>query len=120
MLGFAPISGQAISGSPSALVAIPAHALASLGISFPVSGRPGALFHAKASIGINFALSPHLIVHQALHSSVSITFGMNPRLRVAGKPIILSAVPQRYYSRATLARYSATALPERFKTRGAR
>jgi hypothetical protein len=120
MLGFSPIAAQPISGSPFSLIRITASLSASIPLGFSLSGRMGAFTPVSAGIGVSFSLGPTLWVNQALQAQVPFAFTLSPLLRNAGKPIVLRAVPQAYYARSPLERFTAKALPSRYTTRGAK
>jgi hypothetical protein len=120
MLGIGPISSRSISGSPFKLVAVPLALAATATVSFAVNGRVGVFSQLHASIGVAFAVSAQLFVNQALSGTATITFGGTSLLRIAGKPIILSAIPVSYTLRASPDSYTLKAAPEPFMVRGVR
>jgi hypothetical protein len=120
MLGFSPISARAISGSPFSLTVVSAALAATASIAFTVSGTAGAIVHPAATVGISFPVSGRLIVHQALTATASITFTVAGDLKVAGRPIVLAAIPQSFELRATQGSMSLKAMPQSFTIRSAR
>ena len=120
MLGFGPISSAPISGSSFSLIAIPAALVAAATITFGGSGRIGAITPIRANVSFAFAGAPVLYVNQAISGAASITFGGTPNLRVAGKPIIISAIPVSYTVRAMPGSYTLKAMSEQFTVRGVR
>lgn len=120
MLGFAPISAQAISGSAFKVLGVAASLAAAGSIAFDGSGRIGAFTPISATCNVIFGGSARLIVDQAVSSTGSVTFGGTPSLRVAGKPIRIVALHENYTLRAMPANYDLTALSESFTLRGYR
>lgn len=118
MLGLYPIGSRAISSGPFSLTAIPEQMSAAPSFAFGITARAGAIVPLSASLALSFAVNGNWIVHQALSATLSISFDGSPRLFVAGKPIILSAVPQSYTLRASQVSYTLKALPESFTIRG--
>lgn len=120
MLGFGPISSRSISGGPFSLVAVPAALIAATTVTFAVDGRAGLYLPAAATFGLAFDVSAPLSTLQAISGSSSITFGGSFNLRVAGKPIIISAVPISFTVRAPPESYTLKAMSEQFTVRGVR
>lgn len=120
MLGFSPVSSRAISGSPFSLVQVTASLVGAASIVFTATARIGVIVHPRGQASITFGASVEMIVLQTLAGSASIVFAGSAILRVAGKPIILRAVPASYDIRANLERFGVKAIPQSFETRGAR
>lgn len=120
MLGFAPLSAAPISGAVFSLVSIPAEMSATGGITFGGSARIGAFQPMSARGGLSFGGSPNLFVNQAISASGGITFGGHPVLRVAGKPLIFTAIPMSFTFRAPPESYKFKAASEQFTFRGVR
>jgi hypothetical protein len=120
MLGFGPISSRPISGSPFGLIAVPLAMTATVAVSFGITARAGVFSQMRATAQIVFGGSAFLSVNQAIHGTASITFGGSPTLRVAGKPIIINAVPISFTLRAPPQSYTLKAVSEQFTVRDSR
>jgi hypothetical protein len=118
MLGMAPLSSRSISGGPFALVTVPLAIAATVTIAFAGTANAGRFSPMTAIARITFAGTPLLSVDQAISATIGITFGGTPTLRLAGKPLILNAVPQSYTLRADKASYTLKAMPQSFTVRG--
>lgn len=138
MLGFHPIASAPVASQFDVLVTVASPITASGGMSFSgtfvwgqiatIEALGGLTFGGTADIssgvsisatgGISFGGSPVWTSLNALGSSGGIVFGGHPRLRVAGKPIIITAVPSSYKVRADLAAYDIAAVPQSFTLRG--
>ena len=121
MLGFSPIASQPISGSSfSAIVAVEAALAATVTLTFSMSANAGNYAPMSATAAIEFSGSAFATIKQAITGTASIAFSGTPRLFVAGKPIVIAAVPQSFTLRATQGRYTLKALPQSFTIRGVR
>ena len=120
MLGLYPVGSRAISAGPFSLVTVSLAMSAVGSITFGGVANAGAFTPMSASGQITLSGSPRLFVNQALSAAGLITFGGTPRLFIAGKPIILTALPQSFTLRADRQSYTATALPQGFTIRGVR
>jgi hypothetical protein len=118
MLGFSAISSRAISGSAFKLVSVPLSLSASVGIAFALGGTSGLYLPMSATARIVFAGTPTLFVNQAISATVGITFNGTPTLRLAGKPLVLRAIPQSFTLNADKASYTLKAVPQSFTVRG--
>lgn len=117
MLGFAPISGQSISGSPFSLVSIAAPMAAALTLSFAMSGRPGVFQPMSAGIQVAFAVSGPMKVNQAIAANVGLSFAIHSVLIVAGKPMKFAAISESFDFRAANENWALKALPQDFNAR---
>lgn len=117
MLGFAPISGQSISGSPFSLVSIAAPMAAAISLSFAVSGKPGVFQPMSAGIQVAFALGGPMKVNQAISANVGVSFAFHGLLIVAGKPMKFAAISESFDFRAANENWVLKALPQDFNAR---
>jgi hypothetical protein len=120
MFGLGPISSTSISGGPFKLITVPLVLAASVSITFSITARAGAFIPMSASVLLAISGTPTLWVDQTLSGSGTLTFGGTPTLRVAGKPIILSAVPVSYTLRAPPSSYTLKSDSHQFTVRGVR
>jgi hypothetical protein len=120
VFGFGPLSYTSVSGPAFKLIAVPLALAATASFEFAVSARAGFYSSMAARIGITFDGSPFITIRQHIGAIISFGFDGNPNLRLAGKPIIISAVPTSYTVRATNVTYALKALPEQFTLRGVR
>lgn len=120
MLGFSPVASRPISGGSFGLVSVPAALAATATIVFGIGGNPGAYSPMSATVAIAFAVEANWIAQQSLSATATIVFGGTPRLFVAGKPIVINAVPQSFTLNARQDSYTLKAVPESFTIRGVR
>lgn len=138
MLGFHPIASAPIASQTDVLVTVAGSMAASGGIAFTgtiiwgqfatieafgtitLSGTADVSIGTsiEATGGLTFGGSPVWSSLNALGTTGGITFGGHPRLRVAGRPIIISAVPGKYEVRADMAVFEITAVTDRYTVRG--
>lgn len=100
MLGFTALADRPIAGAGYALIAVPALLSGSAAITFGAESTLGSAVSASANSSITFGANAEMLVNQALSGSANIAIGATAILHVAGKPIILRAVPQSYTIRA--------------------
>lgn len=120
MLGLYPIGARSISGSPASLVIISEQRSASLGLGFVLSGTLKAFVPVRANIGVSFPLSASAAVRLGVAAQLTLDFSLSGRLQLAGKPIIITALPSSYTTRASGASYTTKAVPASYTTRGVR
>jgi hypothetical protein len=117
MLGLYAL-GAEISGDPVDLTAIPESRSASLTLGFALTGALKATFAIRANIGISFSTAASLTVRPNIAARLTIDFALSGRIQLAGKPLVLSAVPASYAARAIKADFASKALPSSFTVRG--
>ncbi len=120
MLGMSPIGSRAISAGPFSLIAIAAAITATGALTFSGSARWGAFLSAHATGQIIFGGSAEWTTLNALSAAGNITFGGNALLKVAGRPVIFYAIPDRHTFNGVAERYSFTAKADNFTFRGMR
>lgn len=120
MLGFSPISSRAISGSPFSLVATTALLAGSASLTFTASATWGARVRMAGSASLSFAVSGTWTTLNAMSGATSISFTGAGLLKLAGRPIVFYAVPDRHSFIATAERPTFTARPDNFTFRGMR
>lgn len=118
LTGIAATGGITFGGSPSMDSALYVEITSTGGISFAgapaiSSGRP-----LNATGGIRFAGSPVWTALAYKSSTGGITFNGSPFLSVAGKPLIIAAVPQSFTVRADMVTFTAKAQPDNLTFRG--
>ncbi len=138
MLGLTPLAAVPLAAPFGGLVTVAQTTTASGGITFggsPVWGARLAMgstggiafggspvvsqgYAIAATGGLRFAGSPVWSVTVAIGATGSITFNGSPLLRIAGKPIIITALPDSYTFRADQVRFDFTGLPQSFTFRG--
>lgn len=120
MFGFGPISSTSISGSPFKLIAVPLSIAAVISFEFGGTPTSGVISRMSASVGMAFGITARLFVSQAISGTMTITFGGTSNLRLAGKPIVISAISQSFTLRAPPDSYTLKATSEHFTIRGVR
>lgn len=119
MLGFAPVSGRSVSGSPFSLVAVPGIlGAAALALTFNVALTPGQYFNTSADIGVTFGVSATAYVRQAAAVSIPLTITLSGAIRDYGNPVLITGVPVNYSTVGQSAMFSATALADNFTAKG--
>lgn len=121
MLGFGPISSTSISGDAFKLVAVPLAAAAS-GAFITISGtaQPGAYIPIQAT-GSLITLGGTANVHwtqRVAATGAIVTFGGSGILRLAGKPLKLTALKDSFHITAQSERYRVTALAQPYSMKG--
>ncbi len=117
MLGFAPLSAISVA-SVLSFTAMLEQMSATGAITFAGSGNIGAVRRMSATGGIVFSGSPFITMRFMASASGAITFGGSPNLRVAGRPIIITALYDNFTIRTMDENWSPVALPQRFTVRG--
>lgn len=117
MLGFAPLAAIPL-GSVQSFTATLEQMSATGAITFAGTGNIGAVRRMSASGGLTFSGSPFITVQVLSSASGSIAFGGSPNLRVAGRPIIITALYDNFTVRAMPEEWEVTALPQSFTVRG--
>lgn len=120
MFGFGPVSSTSISGDPFKLIAVPLLLAGTATLTFTGSARAGIFIPMSGTTGLSFTGSAALSVLQAISGTTSLTFGSSANLRLAGKPIKVSAIPMCFSFRALPESYAAKAVSEQFTFRGGR
>jgi hypothetical protein len=121
VLGFAPLAALPLAaGQPALIVAVGEQLSATGAITFGGSASAGAKTPMTATGTITFAGSGFLLTEVYRSATGSITFAGSPMLRVAGKPLVFTALPDSFQFRADGADYTVTALTLTFDFRGAR
>jgi hypothetical protein len=111
MLGFGPLSSQAISGSPYALVGTTAAMVAVGCITFGGAASSGQHLAMGASGQITFAGSGAWTSLNGASATGGIVFGANPLLKLLGRAMVFWAQPDSL-------KFTAQANPYRFQARG--
>lgn len=120
MLGFSAVSARPISAGPFSLIGYAAAITASIAITFSGSATWGAMIRGSATARIVFGGSATWSSLNALTASGGLVFNGSGPLRLAGKPIVFYAVPERLTFVGLPERYSFTARADNFTFRGMR
>lgn len=120
MLGLAPISARPISGGTFGLVNVPSAITATGTLTFAGSARWGAFLAAHATGLLRFSGSARWSSLNAISASATLTFAGSALLKVAGRPIVFYAVPERLTFTGLSDRLSFTAKADNFTFRGMR
>lgn len=120
MLGFAPISARPISGGAFGLIATTALITATGALAFSGSARWGSFIAAHATGSLAFNGSARWTTRNALSATTGLVFGGDGILRVAGRPVVFYAIPERLTFNGLPERYSFTAKADNFTFRGMR
>lgn len=115
MLGF-----RSISGSPYRLLAYTAAMAATGALTFSGSAVWGAYMRASATGTLIFGGSAAWATRNALAASGALTVGGNALLRVAGRPFVFYAIPERLTFTGIPDRYSFTGQASNYNFRGMR
>lgn len=141
MLGFAPLGGRPLAGTTgTVLTSVLSSLTATGGLTFggsasidsalyvEITATGGLAFAGSPALargvalsstgGVTFAGSPVWTAQAYMTNTGGITFNGSPFLSVAGKPIIIAAVPQSFTVRADMVTYTATAQPDNLTLRG--
>lgn len=117
MLGFAPLGALPL-GAATALITVSAPMAATGAITFGGSANAGAKTFLSATGGFVFSgtATPRIEVYRS--ATGAIQFAGDPLLRVAGKPLVFTALPQSFTFRAEQSLLTFTAVPQSFTFRG--
>lgn len=140
MLGFHPLAASPLASTSAILIAVSGPMSATGGLAF--GGSPSAFPRTRISAtgGISFGGDPHLSAafYQSISASGGLTFSGSgflttevyrsatggltfngaPLLKVAGRPLVFTALSESFDFRADGADYSHTALTVSFDFRG--
>jgi hypothetical protein len=119
MLGFAPLAAAPLASAGANLIAVAATLSATITFTISPGGAPGALIPLSATIPLTFTGAGLLTVEQALTATVTISYGGNPVLRLAGRPIRITAQADRFQLTAQADSHRLTPLPDRTHLQGA-
>lgn len=117
MLGLAPLAAIPL-GSAFNLEGISEQMAATGGFTFGGSGNVGAIRRMSASGGISFGGSPFITMEFLASASGGLSFGGSPLLRVAGRPIIITAMYDNFTIRTMGEDWSPVALNDNLTVRG--
>lgn len=120
MLGFAPLASIPLGAVGAALILVSAPMTATGAITFGGSANAGAKTFLSASGSLIFSGSaaPRIEVYRS--ATGAIQFAGDPNLRVAGKPLVFTALPDSFTFRAEQSLHTFTAVPQSFTFRGVR
>lgn len=119
MLGFAPLAALPLAAvQPVTLVAIEEALTATGAITFAGSASTGLKTPMTATGAVTFGGSGFLITEVYRSATGAITFGGSPLLRVAGRPLVFTALTESFQFRADGADFTHTALSVSFDFRG--
>lgn len=115
MLGFAPLAAIPLAASAAISSATPTTMSATGGITFGGSANleVGGRLVLSATGGITFGGSavPLVNIYRST-AGASIQFGGSPLLRLAGRPIVITAMPDSMIVRAEKVSFEFSAVPE--------
>lgn len=120
MLGFSAVSARPISGGPFSLIGYAAAITASVAITFSGTATWGAFLHGSATVRMSFGGSAIWSSLNALTTTGGLTFSGSGPLRLAGKPLVFYAMPERLTFAGLPDRYSFTAKADNYTFRGMR
>lgn len=120
MLGFAPVSARSISAGPFGLIGYTAAMLATGTLTFSGSARWGAFMAGTATGRLTFSGSAVWSSLNILSGTGTVTFGGNGLLKVAGRPIVFYAIPERLTFVSTPERLTFNARADNFTFKGMR
>lgn len=118
MLGFGPLGSRPISGSPYRLIAITAAISATCTLTFSGSASTGLISYISSTVSLTFGGSARWSSLNSISATATLTFDGSARLRVAGRPIVFTAIPDSWNFRAQVEDWTLTALNDNFVFRG--
>jgi hypothetical protein len=119
VLGFAPLAALPLASLAIApLVAVEEQLAATGAITFGGSASAGAKTPMSATGGLTFAGSPFLSAYAHRSATGGITFGGSALLRVAGRPLVFTALPESFQFRADGADFGFVTLTTSYDFRG--
>lgn len=112
MLGFTPVSAVRSFSYVTAAIA------GATSLTFAATATVGLYAQMAGATSITFAPASVMSTIQGLTGDTSLTFDVSGNVTVAGKPIVVSAIPDSFTIRASMDDYSTKAMPDSYITRG--
>lgn len=115
MLGFSP--SAPIAGIRN-FVGVTATLAGATSLTFTSTAAVGVYTYISGETSLSFSVSAPMSTIQGMVGATSLTFDVLGKVTVAGKPIIVTALPDSFTIRAQMDDHSTTALPDSYITRG--